>query len=694
MAELGTLPRKPEIGWLALLALSVGAAGLGLRLYPNSPMLQVVGTSLLYAVPAVLIYMVAAHLVGRVKWERAAVAARVASLERDNTSLQQAVIETEQSLGEATAGLASLQSELAEARMQLSWKDAERVAAGIERAKSMWLARASLDTTAAGYEDDPVYGQLSVDSGLGKVLSQPIVQRLNHIRHLSFAYLTFHSATHTRLAHSLGACRNAEAVMTKIFRQGEVYPRGREGPEKITLTDGEKLKLIRLARVAALLHDLGHGPLSHALDIHIGLALEQPTITPDVEFSRRYIDRHLRDVIYGAGVDPEDVISLLQDDKQRLQGWYSFIGDLVSSPLDVDRMDYLARDAHMTGLSVGALNMDAFVERIVPFKEVEHGVERIELAFHESAIPYIEQFLYARDIMYIDCYEHQRKVVAEGMLGKAFEEFRAPGPAGKAIPVEDLAILSDQQITELMLATCGPGTLAYRMVDLLMKGLTFRLVLELPMEIDLHPIQRVDPSALEKVGPEVHASVMATLTADGEIDQTGWAKLPLTIRHRARGAVRTDYRIDPAALSRLPLEFRHWAKAARTGEYGEAYIRIPDQWARRIAERSDLAQEGQVLVTVPSWSIVRNWLKEGEIRILTRQGSDGYTVEYCKDVSSVLSSLVRTLARARLKIRVFVAPDVTLEQEKKAAEEALKFFAGDGGEPPLTPQPAGRPQSH
>jgi len=578
-------------------------------------------------------------------------------------------------------------------QQRLRWKDLDQAMAGIQRAKTMWSGRAPLDTTAAGYEDDPVYMQLSVDSGLSKILSQPIVQRLNHIRHLSFAYLTFRSATHTRLAHSLGACRNAEAVMTKIFRQGEIYPRGRAEPEKIALSDEDKRKLISLARVAALLHDLGHGPLSHALDIHIGLGmLAGPTIKPDAEFSRKYIDEYLRDVIREAEVNPDDVISLLQDDKQRLQGWYAFIGDLVNSPLDVDRMDYLARDAHMTGLSIGALNMDAFIERIVPFKEVEGGVERIELALHESAIPYIEQFLYARDIMYINCYEHQKKVVAEKMLGRAFEEFRAPQSGRGAIPVEDLAILSDQQIIELMLATCGPETLAFRMTDLLMKGLTFRPVLELPMELDLTPIQRIDRLALEELGPEVRDPVLGTLTPEGEIDPAAWAKLPLTIRHAARAAVRSDYRIDAKALDKLPLEFKHWAKAARTEEYQEAYIRIPDEWARRIANKSGLAQDGQVVVTVPSWSIVRNWLKEGEIRILRRRDGQGYTVEYCKDVSSVLSSLVRTLARARLNVRVFVAPEVTLEQERTVADRALTFFAGDAGGPPVSAPPAGSAQ--
>jgi HD superfamily phosphohydrolase len=502
-------------------------------------------------------------------------------------------------------------------------QDVGGVSAGIERAKAMWSGNTPSDPTLSGYEDDPVYRQLSLDSGLSKILSQPIVQRLNHIRHLSFAYLTFRSATHTRLAHSLGACRNAEVVMAKVFRKGQVYTRGRLEPESIALHDDDRTKFLKLAQIAALLHDLGHGPLSHALDIHIGLGKSgKKTIKPDLEFSRKYINQYLRQVIHDAEVDPDEVISLLEADKQGLRGWYAFIGDLVDSPLDVDRMDYLARDAHMTGLSAGALNMDALIERIVPFREVENGVERIELAFDESAVPYIEHFLYSRDVMYLNCYEHHKKVVAETMLGKAFDEFRHEGGAHGSIAVEDLAILTDQQIIELMLATSGPQTPRFRMLNDLMRGATFRLAKEFAVPLDLKSVEAIEPSAMK----------------------------------------------------RLPLEMQRWARAAMTSDYEAAYLRIPSDWARSIATNSRCADPSQILITVPSWSIIYNWMKEGEIRILQRGEGGGYTVNYIKDVSYIQRDFVRTLTRARLKIRVFVAPEVSPEHERIISEEADGFL--------------------
>src|SRR5207249_2924442 len=138
---------------------------------------------------------------------------------------------------------------------------------------------------------------------------------------------------------------------------------------------------------------------------------ENPDQKADQTNSIKYVSQYLEPVILAAGINPKDVTSLFSADRTDLAPWMHFIADLIDSPLDVDRMDYLARDAHMTGLSAGALNMQALLERIVPFQEVEGESTRIELAFDRSAIPYIEQFLYARDVMYLSCYEKPKKII-------------------------------------------------------------------------------------------------------------------------------------------------------------------------------------------------------------------------------------------------------------------------------------------
>jgi HD superfamily phosphohydrolase len=404
--------------------------------------------------------------------------------------------------------------------------------------------------------------------------------------------------------------------MARVFHDGNLYTR--DGRTKIALTESEKEYHTRLAMIAALLHDLGHGPLSHALDLHIGLRGPTQTIKPDRHYSIEYISRYLRPAITGAGVSPDDVIKLIQEERiERLSPWMHFIAGLVDSPLDVDRMDYLARDAHMTGLSVGALNMSGLMERAVPFQEVDpDGTVKIELAFDPSAVPYIEEFLYARDIMYIKCYEHPTKVVAERMLGKAFDEFRNNPEGEPSVPVESLALLTDQEIMQLMLDCCGPETFVYRIISALMRGDAYDLVAEVPIRL-IPPVR-------------------------------------------------------PGTLKTLPTEIQRWATDAMQEFFEEAYLTIPDQWAQALARRAEGVQESQILVTVPSWSIVGNWNKEGDIRILQKEGQ-GYTVKYVKEISSTVKDFVRILMQARLKVRVFVDPALDPAQ-KDSVRQAVEIF--------------------
>ncbi len=521
---------------------------------------------------------------------------------------------------------ASLKARLDLLEQQLSWRDLDRASLFVARAKFLWGGTNPLRPPALSYEDDPVFLQISLDAGLRKILSQPIVQRLNHIRQLSFAYLVFGSATHARLAHCLGACRNAELVMTKVFQEGRLYTR--DGVENISLSEDETGELLRLAKVAALLHDLGHGPLSHALDTHIGLAMPEKTTKPDKRLSIISINEFLRPAISDAGVDPDKVTALMQKDRLGFSPWMHFIADLIDSPLDVDRMDYLVRDAHMTGLSVGGLNIQALIERAMPFKEVEpDGTTKIELAFDhspdQSALPYIEQFLYARDVMYLNCYEHQKKVCAEGMLGRAFEDFRQT-TLRPDLGLGGLALLTDQELMQMVLDCSGPSTISFRLVEMLMKGIVFELIREVPVEIELK-----DPN-----------------------------------------------RPDSSSYKNLPLRVHVWANEVMDEDYESAYLVTPEDWARDLVRKCGSVSKSQILVTVPSLSIIEKWAKEGEIRLLKKDAGEGYSVPYVRDLpNTIWKDFVVALARARLKIRVFVDPELTADQKAVVLEESGTFFS-------------------
>lgn len=506
---------------------------------------------------------------------------------------------------------------------QMNWQDHKGAVSAVAQCRDVWQKKHGSSTKTDSYEDDPVYLQLYLDPGLSNIVAQPIMQRLGHIKQLSFAYLTFRSATHTRLAHSLGACRNAGLVMRKIFQEGRLYTRN--GFQPLDLTEEDKNRYLRLAMVTALVHDVGHGPLSHALEIHLRLGDEgRSRVRPDKLLSIEYIDKYLRAPISEAGVNPDDVKALIGKDTDHFDTpWMHFIGDLIDSPLDVDRMDYLVRDSHMTGLSIGALNMQALIERVVAFKEVENdGTVKIELAFDKSAVPYVEQFLYARDVMYINCYEKAKKVVAERMLGRAFDDFRKTADDKMEFDPADLALLTDQQIIELMLAYSGPTTLTHRLIEQLMKGTTFEELCN-----DVIPIKIPAPDELD----------------GGDM------------------------------LQKLPTEVRCWAEAAMSDDYERAYLEIPTSWARALSRQIG-CDESQIIVTVPSWSIVDHWQKEGEVRILLPNGSGGHIVDHVSNISRVLADFTRTLALARLMLRVFVDPQLTSQQKARLRIEAQNLL--------------------
>jgi hypothetical protein len=422
-------------------------------------------------------------------------------------------------------------------------------------------------------------------------------------------------------------------VMRRIFQEGHLYTKN--GSVPIRMRDSKRNYYTRLAMVTALLHDLGHGPLSHALDMHIGLAAGK-TLKPDRDYSIAYVNKYLRPAIKRAGVSPDHVVALIGEYRQGLPPWMSFVGDLIDSPLDVDRMDYLARDAHMTGLSAGALNMQGLMERAVPYEETEEEggkrIRKIELAFDKSAVPYIEQFVYARDVMYFNCYEHPKKVAAEKMLGRAFEDFRKRPDGEAALNVEDLAILSDQEMLQLILESSGPGTLAFRMVEALMKGNVFEKVQEVPIPLRRPPKGK----RLSQLTPDERKQVFGGLTA----------------------------------------VLQHWIDQMAIENYQAVYLTLRETWATQLSQMSGIGDSNRILVAVPSQAIVDGWGKEGDIRILEKiPAQPGYRVDYVPKFSVVLDDFIWTLTQARLKVTVFADPELATPERENLRRATLNLFA-------------------
>lgn len=226
--------------------------------------------------------------------------------------------------------------------------------------------------------NDPVHGFINIDDELVlKVIRHPWYQRLRRIHQMALAYLVYPGAVHTRLHHSLGAYHLMSHALHILKNKG------------VVITPEEE----QAAKLAILLHDAGHGPFSHALESQ----LENGSHHEDVTL---LIMHRLNEEMKGALSLAIDIFTGNTHKK--------FLHQLVSSQLDVDRMDYLIRDSFFTGVSEGVIGYDRILNMLC--------VHNNELMVEEKGIQSIEKFLVSRRFMYWQVYHHKTVLCAERML--------------------------------------------------------------------------------------------------------------------------------------------------------------------------------------------------------------------------------------------------------------------------------------
>lgn len=319
--------------------------------------------------------------------------------------------------------------------------------------------------------DDPVWGHTCMDEELADLFFHPLIQRLNHIKQLSFAYLRFPNATHSRLAHTLGTCRNMEVSLTTMFRNNWLYKAS--GRESIPLDPIARRGLILKAKAAALLHDVGHAPFGHTLDKLIGyFDPARPLPSPDKHYSRKYFNEFLRDHL-PSSIDSGNLAGLLAQDQISLSGWDTLVADLLDSPLDADRMDFLVRDAHMTGLLMGVTSTEALIERMCPFQDED----RVFLAFDKSCLPYVKDFLVAREEMYALCYEHPPKLAAERIFTRLIENLRRE----HSVALDTVMLLTDEQVLALLGLAAVTSLETSQLLSALLQNVEYTKVLEVDL---------------------------------------------------------------------------------------------------------------------------------------------------------------------------------------------------------------------
>ena len=238
--------------------------------------------------------------------------------------------------------------------------------------------------------NDPVFGFLSLPNELiYDVLQHPYVQRLNRIRQLGLSYLVYPGAMHSRFGHSLGAMHLMQEAISSLRAKG------------VEITEQEATS----AMIAILLHDIGHGPFSHVLEHTLvdGVTHEDISL-----LMMERINEDLAVTGYGLQVTgkPLDMaISIFKNEYPK-----HFLHQLISSQLDVDRMDYLCRDSFFTGVQEGRVAS----ERLLKMLDVRND----KLVVQIKGIYSVEKFLVARRLMYWQVYLHKTSVAAEQHLIK------------------------------------------------------------------------------------------------------------------------------------------------------------------------------------------------------------------------------------------------------------------------------------
>jgi hypothetical protein len=252
--------------------------------------------------------------------------------------------------------------------------------------------------------NDPVYGFITVDHPLLlQIVAHPYYQRLRRIHQMAFAHLVYPGAIHTRLHHSLGAYHLMCNALAELKNKG------------FAISAEEELG----AKIAILLHDVGHGPFSHALENKLIPGVEHEAISI-------LIMRVLNEEFNG---QLETAIRIFTNDYHK-----NFLYQLVSGQLDVDRMDYLTRDSFFSGVAEGVISYD----RIIKMLTVYEG----DLMVEEKGIYSIEKFLLSRRLMYWQVYLHKTVLCAEKMLVKIIERAKEliakKGQLKSSSPILDL----------------------------------------------------------------------------------------------------------------------------------------------------------------------------------------------------------------------------------------------------------------
>jgi HD superfamily phosphohydrolase len=244
--------------------------------------------------------------------------------------------------------------------------------------------------------NDPIYGFITIPNGvIFDLIQHPYFQRLRRITQMGLSYLVYPGAHHTRFHHAVGCLHIMQKAMETLRSKG------------VSISQKEEEATL----IAILLHDIGHGPFSHAMEHSIVEGIHHEHIS---EAFMEALNKEFNGSLTLA-------IAIFKGSYSR-----KFLNQLVSGQLDMDRTDYLKRDSFYTGMAEGNINTD----RIIAMLHVKND----ELVVEEKGVYTVEKFLVARRLMYWQVYLHKTSLVAEQLITRVLKRAKELSHQGVHLP--------------------------------------------------------------------------------------------------------------------------------------------------------------------------------------------------------------------------------------------------------------------
>jgi len=300
---------------------------------------------------------------------------------------------------------------------------------------------------------DPIHGNIALADAEVNILDSKAYQRLRQIKQLGFSEFSFPGATHNRYLHSLGVCHLAGVAFDNIF---SAFPFS---------SDSVRKRLRQTVRLGALLHDIGHGPLSHASEevmpslksLKVGVYAKRES-APAADQQANHEDYTIKFVTDSSltetlkrnfsDIDPFHVACLIDktlklEDDFFIEGGFDFrtiLSQIVSSEMDVDRMDYLERDAYFCGTNYGKVELTWLLGNLTYHPKDN----KLHLALNRRALYTFDDFLLARHHMHLMVYFHHKSIIYEELLYRYFtskdRSFSVPSDIEEYVACTDYAL--------------------------------------------------------------------------------------------------------------------------------------------------------------------------------------------------------------------------------------------------------------